>query len=94
MLILKPNCECCDKDLPADSQDAMICSFECTFCTACMENFFNHQCPNCGGEVSKRPTRDTKFLEKNPASTKRVLSHYDISIITGQKTIKRTVVSN
>jgi hypothetical protein len=37
MLTLKPNCECCDKDLPADATDAMICSFECTFCRDCVE---------------------------------------------------------
>jgi hypothetical protein len=31
MLLLKPGCECCDRNLSADSPDAMICSFECTF---------------------------------------------------------------
>jgi hypothetical protein len=32
MLQLRPDCECCDADLPPDSGDAPICSFECTFC--------------------------------------------------------------
>ena len=31
MLQLRPKCECCDPDLPADSADARICSFECTY---------------------------------------------------------------
>ncbi|MEJ0026854.1 MAG: DUF1272 domain-containing protein [Rhizomicrobium sp.] len=29
MLELRPNCECCDKDLPPDAMDARICTFEC-----------------------------------------------------------------
>lgn len=32
MLELRPNCECCDQDLPADTAVAYLCSFECTFC--------------------------------------------------------------
>ncbi|MDG1022128.1 MAG: DUF1272 domain-containing protein [Emcibacteraceae bacterium] len=32
MMELRPNCEHCDKDLPFDASDAMICTFECTFC--------------------------------------------------------------
>ena len=32
MLLLKPNCECCDRDLPPESTAARICSYECTFC--------------------------------------------------------------
>jgi hypothetical protein len=31
MLALRPNCECCDKDLPPEAMDAMISTFECTF---------------------------------------------------------------
>jgi uncharacterized protein len=49
MLTLRPSCECCDVDLPPDSRDAMICSFECTFCRACGENVLKGRCPNCGG---------------------------------------------
>ena len=84
MLILKPNCECCDKNLPADSTDAMICSFECTFCASCMNEHFNNRCPNCGGDVSKRPTRRGELLKANPASGIRVLSHYEIKIANGK----------
>ncbi|MEE9334209.1 MAG: DUF1272 domain-containing protein [Granulosicoccaceae bacterium] len=74
MLKLKPNCECCDTDLPADSQDARICSFECTFCNDCVEAHFDNICPNCTGEQVKRPIRPAKHLEKNPASTERFLN--------------------
>src|SRR5580698_5120040 len=51
MLVLKPNCECCNRDLPPESQAAMICSFECTFCANCAEVRLGYMCPNCGGEL-------------------------------------------
>ena len=73
MLELRPNCECCDKDLLPDSEEAMICSFECTFCRDCVENALNGRCPNCGGNFVSRPIRPADKLLKNPASTKRVL---------------------
>ncbi len=72
MLLLKPGCECCDRDLPPDSQEAMICSFECTFCQDCAETHLHHRCPNCGGELVRRPTRPKEKLAKFPASTERV----------------------
>jgi hypothetical protein len=37
MLQLRPNCECCNTDLPSDSEAARICSFECTFCVTCAD---------------------------------------------------------
>lgn len=73
MLALRPNCECCDKDLPADSREAMICTFECTFCAGCVEGVLGGMCPNCGGEFTRRPVRPAALLEKYPASTERVL---------------------
>lgn len=73
MLELRPNCECCDKDLPPDAPDAMICTFECTFCAACAESVLGGACSNCGGEFSRRPVRPAAMLQKYPASTKRVL---------------------
>jgi hypothetical protein len=73
MLKLKPNCECCDKDLPAQSADARICSFECTFCKECATNVLLGLCPNCGGELVERPRRPEALLEKYPASTDRIL---------------------
>jgi hypothetical protein len=72
MLELRPNCECCDVDLPPDA-NARICSFECTFCAACAENVLHGICPNCGGELVPRPKRPQAKLANNPASTKRVV---------------------
>jgi hypothetical protein len=73
MLELRPNCECCDRDLPPASPDAMICSFECTFCRRCVEDRLGGRCPNCGGEFVARPIRPTDRLARYPASTKRVV---------------------
>ena len=72
MLALRPNCECCDRDLPPDSADARICSFECTFCAACADNVFGGICPNCGGNLVKRPIRPAGKLQTHPPSTDRV----------------------
>jgi hypothetical protein len=72
MLALRPGCECCDKDLPPDSTEARICSFECTFCAACAEGVLRGICPNCGGEMVPRPRRPTPKLSNYPASTERV----------------------
>lgn len=55
MLQLRPNCECCNRDLPPESQEALICSFECTFCRACASTVLKGKCPNCGGELVARP---------------------------------------
>ena len=72
MLSLRPNCECCDRDLPADSGDARICSFECTFCAGCADGPLAGRCPNCGGELVARPRRAADMLARYPASTERV----------------------
>jgi uncharacterized protein len=72
MLQLRPNCECCDKDLPPDATDATICSFECTFCAMCAEQRLQGRCPNCGGHLVQRPVRPACLLVKYPASTERV----------------------
>lgn len=77
MLSLRPNCECCDKDLPPDSPEAMICTFECTFCAPCVETRLGGLCPNCGGEFAARPIRPTRMLAKFPASTQRVLKPHE-----------------
>jgi hypothetical protein len=71
MLELRPNCECCDRDLPPDSGEAMICSFECTFCRSCVEGVLRGRCPNCGGELVRRPVRPQTMLAKFPASAHR-----------------------
>ena len=73
MLELRPNCECCDRDLPVDSPDARICTFECTFCADCVAGPLGGVCPNCGGNFVPRPIRPAEKLARFPASTKRVL---------------------
>nr|WP_314614036.1 DUF1272 domain-containing protein [uncultured Pseudomonas sp.] len=72
MLELRPNCECCDVDLPGDSLEAFICSFECTFCRSCSESRLQGRCPNCSGQLLPRPARVGLALSNNPASTLRV----------------------
>lgn len=72
MLEIRPNCENCDIDLPNQSDLAMICTFECTFCKDCVQNVLNCVCPNCGGGFEKRPIRPKELLEKYPASKTRV----------------------
>ncbi len=72
MLELRPNCECCDKDLPPESTEALICSFECTFCVTCADNILAGVCPNCGGELVRRPRRPANKLVNNPASITRI----------------------
>jgi len=82
MLEIRPNCECCDKDLSPDAQDAMICTYECTFCSKCIEEVLDNVCPNCGGGFVPRPIRPKKSwrpttgLSKHPASQSRVLTKY------------------
>lgn len=73
MLKLKPNCECCERDLPPESFDARICSFECTFCADCADNVLDGICPNCKGNLVARPVRPPAMLAKYPASTERHL---------------------
>lgn len=73
MLQMRPNCECCNKDLPPHSTDARICTFECTFCSDCASTRLAHVCPNCGGDLVQRPRRPASKLARYPASTERVL---------------------
>ena len=76
MLDLRPNCECCDRDLPPASHDARICTFECTFCADCARDVFSSVCPNCGGDLVRRPIRPPAMLAKHPASTRRLLKEH------------------
>ncbi|MEL6246332.1 MAG: DUF1272 domain-containing protein [Pseudomonadota bacterium] len=83
MLTLRPNCEYCDKDLPPGARDAMICTYECTFCAACVETKLKNVCPNCGGGFEKRPIRPKTArrpgvsLVHQPASTERIHMKWD-----------------
>jgi len=76
VLQLRPNCECCNRDLPPESNEALICSFECTFCRSCASAVLKGRCPNCGGELVARPRRPAEKLAKHPASTERVLKKH------------------
>jgi hypothetical protein len=73
MLALRPNCECCGRDLPPESREALICSFECTWCTDCAATRLpGGLCPNCGGNLVPRPIRPAAKLARFPASTERL----------------------
>jgi len=78
MLEIRPTCEHCNKSLPFDSKEAMICTFECTFCNECVETTLQYMCPNCGGNFTKRPIRPTALLEKYPVSTKTIYKPVDV----------------
>lgn len=82
MLEMRPNCEYCDKDLPPHALDAMICTYECTFCADCVANKLHNVCPNCGGGFAPRPIRPSTArregvgLEHQPPSSDRVHLRY------------------
>ena len=84
MLQIRPTCENCNKKLPFDSEEAMICTFECTYCQECVETILQQVCPNCGGGFEKRPIRPRHLLEKYPVST--VIIHKPVDI---EKHLKR-----
>jgi uncharacterized protein len=73
MMDLKPGCECCDADLPPESADARICTYECTYCARCADEM-GGICKNCGGNLVVRPIRPPSLLVENPASTVRVFN--------------------
>ncbi len=82
MLDIRTTCENCNKALPNSSDEAMICSFECTFCKNCVDTILHNVCPNCGGGFEKRPTRPKNCLtgsclEKYPVSSKKVYKPVD-----------------
>lgn len=82
MLEIRPNCEACDKDLPPDSEQARICTYECTFCADCVDGLLANVCPNCGGGFVPRPIRPTVArrpgvsLVHQPASRERKAMQY------------------
>jgi len=77
MLDIRLNCENCKKPLPPNSKEALVCSFECTWCTECNENLLKNVCPNCGGGLEKRPIRPTQKLVKYPPTNKEVYQPID-----------------
>jgi hypothetical protein len=86
MLDIRPTCEHCNKSLPFNSKEAMICTFECTFCKTCVDTILKQVCPNCGGGFEKRPIRPAHLLEKYPVSTKVV--HKPVNLEKHQERLK------
>jgi hypothetical protein len=82
MLELRPNCECCDRDLPPASLDAVICTYECTFCSVCARDRLQGICPNCGGELVRRPVRPADRLARHPPSLRRVVRADGCGVVT------------
>lgn len=84
-LELRPNCEACDRDLAPQSREAMICTYECTFCAGCVDRLLRNVCPNCGGGFTLRPIRPATewreglSLAKRPASATRVGLSYSLA---------------
>ncbi len=69
MLKMKPNCEQCGKMLSFESDEARICSYECTYCSRCVDDLFKGICPNCGGNFEIRPKRKISEMNRNPIIT-------------------------
>ena len=78
MLLIRPNCEHCNKSLPNTSSEDMICSFECTYCKTCAIEIFKNVCPSCSGNFVEHPIRPLKMIEKYPAATKRIFEPKDL----------------
>jgi len=87
VLEIRPTCENCNKPLPFDAEDALICTFECTYCKACVETILQSICPNCGGGFEKRPIRPEPLLKKYPVSTKIV--HKPVNVEAHLKRINK-----
>ena len=80
MLEIRTSCENCDSPLPNESDQAMICTFECTFCSGCVENILKNVCPNCGGGFEKRPSRPKVLLQKHPARMDKILKPITVNL--------------
>ena len=92
MLEMRRFCECCGKNLAPELNDSMICSFECTFCADCAENVLDRSCPNCGGNLTVRPSRAAELLIKNPASLERIVK--ENGCLPTEMTVCATALSN
>jgi uncharacterized protein len=94
MLELRPICENCGKKLPNESNEAMICTFECTFCADCAKHVLYNVCPNCGGGFEKRPSRPKEKLLKYPAKKEEYLKPVDLNtfnvLLQKNKDVKST----
>ena len=91
MLELRPSCEHCVRALPPDSDEAMVCTFECTFCRACVEGLLANVCPNCGGGFERRPVRPAHLLAKYPARPDAVHKPVDEAAFAAMRAAQRDV---
>ncbi|ASW76354.1 hypothetical protein IQ37_11360 [Chryseobacterium piperi] len=91
MLEIRPICEHCGKQLPNESQEAMICTFECTFCCHCVETILENVCPNCGGGFEKRPVRPKEKLVKYPVKTEPYLKPVNLAEFESLKNEKKNI---
>ncbi len=91
MLEIRPICEHCGKSLPNESEEAMICTFECTYCKECVENILENVCPNCGGGFEKRPTRPKKLLQKYPTKIEPYLKPVNITEFEKLRNINKNI---
>ena len=66
-LEMRTACERCHATLTHVSE-AFICSYECTFCPKCTASM-DATCPNCGGELAKRPARRPDGPDREPEDT-------------------------
>ena len=87
MIEIRTNCENCKADLPPNSEQAMICAFECTFCRDCVNDVLENVCPNCGGGFEKRPILRKAFLSKYPPQENSIFKPVD-KIALGELQIK------
>jgi len=87
MLEIRPSCENCNKSLPFDSSEAMICTFECTFCKDCVKHILEELCPNCGGNFVQRPIRPSELIIKYPTSEKIV--HMPVDLVEHKKRLEK-----
>ena len=78
MIEIRTNCENCNTPLPPNSEEAMICAFECTFCKKCVETILQNVCPNCSGGFEKRPILRNEYLSKYPPSDKKIFKPVDM----------------
>jgi uncharacterized protein len=94
MLDLRPICENCGKDLPYNSSEAMICTFECTFCRDCVNDILHNVCPNCGGGFEKRPARPKDTLMKYPPKKEPFLKPVDMKSFAALLEKNRSIPPN
>jgi hypothetical protein len=87
MLRMKSNCEHCNRLLPNESNEAMICTFGCTFCSECVQTILFNVCPNCGGGFEKRPSRPKSLLTKYP--TDKDAYHKPVDLIAFKEKLEK-----